>query len=161
MPRCVTNYRVSPTLFLSLWSTSKVVLVGDTRLRFMRSAPKAWAYVWFAPSLATTSLRAGNPVGTADVDKRALVTIKLRVKGGRKTTVTLKTKTWKTRIHSSGQIVRTRQKRAGGDVRFALNLLFAHTAKSPRQIYEVIKPRVYFWKWFFAERSIIFYALIC
>ncbi|TGZ54329.1 hypothetical protein DBV15_08195, partial [Temnothorax longispinosus] len=77
----------------------------------------------------------GNPVGTVDVDKRALVTIKLRVTG--KTTVTLRTKTRKTRIHSSGRIVRTCQKRARGDVRFALNLLFAYTTEPLRQIYEI------------------------
>jgi len=43
-------FSLSLSLSLILWSTSKVVLVGDTRLRFMGSAPKARAYVWFAPS---------------------------------------------------------------------------------------------------------------
>jgi len=80
-----------------------------------------------------------NPVGTVDVNKRALVTIKLRVKGRRKTTATLRTR--KTRIHSSGRIVRTCQKRARSDVPFALNSLFAYTAEPPRQIYEIIRPR--------------------
>ncbi|EGI57145.1 hypothetical protein G5I_14615 [Acromyrmex echinatior] len=47
----------------------------------MGSAPKAQAYVWFAPSRDYFS-SSRNPVGgTVDVDKRALVTIKLRVKG--------------------------------------------------------------------------------
>ncbi|KYM83145.1 hypothetical protein ALC53_06412 [Atta colombica] len=46
----------------------------------MGSAPKAQAYVWFAPSRDYFS-PSRNPVGTVDVDKRALVTIKLRVKG--------------------------------------------------------------------------------
>jgi len=113
---------------------SKVVLVGDTRLRFMGSAPKARAYVWFAPS---RDYFERNPVGTVDVNKRALVTIKLRVKGRCKTTL----RTRKTRIHSSGRIVRTCQKRARSDVPFALNSLFAYTAEPPRQIYEVIRPR--------------------
>lgn len=134
------NYRVLPALSmihvqsLACWRHATKIHGVDAESTSFTSGLRRVA-TDFSPA-------PGDSVGTVDADKWVLVTIKLRVKEERKTTL----RRWrreKRKSHSSGRIVRTCQKRAGGDVRPALNLPFTYTAELPLRIYEVIKRRVF------------------
>lgn len=143
------------SFFFSLWSTSKVVLCRRhaTKIHGVGAESTSLRLVCAESWLLLSERESGRHGWRGQTSPRYN---KVTGKRRRKTTATSRTTgTRKTGIHSSRRIIRARQKRAGGDVRFALNLLFAYTAEPPRQIYEVIKPWICFWKWYFAVRSIL------